>query len=241
MPILKHIICTLLLCVLNVGLFAGDGSFAIEKSSQEDRHLFIFFYKDRSDKTLKAKEIVDQVAKKLKGKANFVNVMLNDPDESDLIEKFDLKHAPLPLVMVIAPNGAVVGGFSSKFSKEKMIDSLASPKMAKCLKALQDKKFVFVCMQNSKTKNLEKSMKGVLEFKSDPRFAKSVEIVTIDPLDTDEYKFLSQLSVDTRLPQLVTILLAPPGKIIGNYKGATNKEKFINDLNEADVELPSED
>ena len=53
----------------------------------------------------------DQVAEKIGDQAIFVKVKANDPSENRIIEKFNLKRSPMPFVLVLAPNGAITGGF----------------------------------------------------------------------------------------------------------------------------------
>ena len=59
----------------------------------------------------------------------------------------------MPLVLAVAPNGAVTGGFPTTFEKQQLVDAIATPSTQKCLKALQDGKLVFLCVQNGETKS----------------------------------------------------------------------------------------
>jgi methylmalonyl-CoA mutase N-terminal domain/subunit len=99
--------------------------------------------------------------------------------------------------------------------------------MQKCLKALQQGKMVFLCAQNKATKSNEAATKGVNEFKADARYAKFTEIVQVDPTDAAEGKFLAQLKIEPKTDEAVTAFLAPPGAIIGTYKGATDKDTLV--------------
>ena len=103
----------------------------------------------------------------------------------------------MPFVLVLTPNGAITGGFSSSFTEQQLIDSFASPGMASCLKALQDKKLVFLCLQNEQTHSNDAALQGVKDFKADSRFGSAAEIIMINPSDIQEQKFLNQLAIDT--------------------------------------------
>ena len=76
---------------------------------------------------------------KVGDQAIFVKVKANDPSEKPIVDKFNLNRSPMPFVLVLAPNGAVTGGFPSSFTEQQLIGSFASPGMASCLKGLQDK------------------------------------------------------------------------------------------------------
>ena len=55
----------------------------------------------------------------------------------------------------------------------------------------------------------------------------------INPSDIQEQKFLNQLAIDNHSAQATTIFIAPPAETIGQYKGATSKDRFITDLQNA--------
>jgi hypothetical protein len=108
-------------------------------------------------------------------------------------------------------------------TEQRLRDAVASPAMQQCLKALQERKLVFVCVQNGQTKSNEAAMKGVNEFKADPQFAESTEIVKVDPTDAKEAKLLAQLKADPKSKTANTALLAPPGMVVTSLEGATSK------------------
>jgi hypothetical protein len=214
-------------------LVAEQGMPAIERAAKENKHLFIFFYKDQNERTMHSQKVFDQAMQKIGNEAIAVKVMANDPSERPIVEKFDLNRSPMPFVLALAPNGAITGGFSSSFTEQQLIDSLVSPGMAKCLRALQDKKLVFLCMQNERTVGNEAALKGVKDFKADARFGNATEIIMINPSDVQEQRFLNQLAIDTHSTEATTVLIAPPAETIGQYKGATSKDRMMSDLQNA--------
>ena len=76
-------------------------------------------------------------------------------------------------------------------------------------------------------------MQGVREFKADARFAEATEIVTMDPNDTVEAKFLKQLQIDPKITEATTAFLAPPGRIIAKIEGATKKDALVTTIQKA--------
>ena len=101
---------------------------------------------------------------KASDKAEGVEANVTDPSEAPLVRKFNLSRAPMPLVLALAPNGAVTGGFPAEFDEEKLLGALVSPGMAPCLKGLQQRKLVLLCVQNQATKSNEAAMRGVRDF-----------------------------------------------------------------------------
>jgi hypothetical protein len=231
MSILRVILCLGMWSFATMGLF-GAGIDSIEEAARDNKYLFIFFYKDFNEKTLALQSVFDSAMAQLGEQARALKVKSNDPAEKGIIEKFDLKRTPMPFVLVLAPNGAVTGGFLS-FTKEQLADSIASPGAAGCLKALQERKLVLLCLQNRQTSDNQGALNGVKEFKSDSRFSSATEIVMIDPVDVKEHKFLNQLGIDKSSNQATTVLISPPAEVIATYLGAVTKNQVVSDLQKA--------
>lgn len=233
MLFLRIFLCLGLLCSSFSSLFAGEsGIEAIENAAKENKYHFIFFYKDMNEKTIRLQKIFDQALQKLGGQSTSIKVNSKDPAEKPIIDRFNLKRSPMPFVLVLAPNGAITGGFTS-FTEEQLMDSFTSLGAARCLKALQERKLVLLCLQNDLTANNEAALKGVKDFKADHRFSNATEVVMINPADKNEHKFLNQLSLDIHSDQAITVLISPPAEIIASYQGPTVKEKMVADLQKA--------
>jgi hypothetical protein len=172
---------------------------------------------------------------KMADEAKWVAVNKNASSEKAIVEKLQVQTAPMPLVIAMAPNGAITGGFppGQNLTEERLKGAIATPGLQKCLKALQERKIVFLCAQNKKTRFNSAAMRGVNDFKSDPRFAQFTEIVTIDPANKVEGKFISQLKIDPNTNGAITAFLAPPGSIIGKFEGATDKNMLLASLQRA--------
>ena len=50
------------------------------------------------------------------------------------MDKFGVSRAPMPLVLALAPNGAITKGFPIKFDEKQLREGFVSPCTAKCLK-----------------------------------------------------------------------------------------------------------
>ena len=68
---------------------------------------------------------------------------------------------------------------------------------------------------------------GAQEFKADERFGPASEIVLVSANDEGEAGFLKELKVDTRAPKPFTVLLAPPGSVIGQFDGRASKDQLL--------------
>jgi len=233
MHLLKVIFFCGLLSISSLSLKARESSIiATHEAENENRYIFIFFYKDQSEKTVRLEKIFDQAMQGLSAQAKSIKVNINEPSQQSVVEKFNLKRSPMPLVIVLAPNGAVTGGFYA-FDEALLTDAITSVGAAKCLRALQDRKLVILCLQNAHTSNNESVLKEIKDFKEDARFANATEIVVIDPLNPEEQKFLGQFSIDAQSKEAITLLISPPAEVIGTYDGSVTKDQLITDLQKA--------
>jgi len=215
----------------------GPGMVALAKASAANKYLFIFFSKADDENTMALRKVFDAAMVKSAKKADPAAVKIDDPAEKEIVAKYGVSRAPMPLVLAVAPNGAVTKGLPATFDEKTLLDAFASPGMEKSLKALQDRKLVLLCVQNNSTKDAAAAMKGVHEFAADKKLATDTGIVTvvvqIDPADAAEAQFLTQLKIDPKTEQAVTAFIAPPGVVLSIIKGATTKEAFMTVLKAA--------
>jgi hypothetical protein len=200
---------------------------ALTQASAAGKYLFIFFSAEDDENTKAMRKVFSDAVAKTSDKASSVAVTISDPAEKEIVAKYGVEKAPMPLVLVVAPNGAVTGGFPTTFDEKALLNAFVSPGMEKCLKVLQERKLVILCAQNKSTKSNDAAMKGAQDFKADKRFAQFTEIVQIDPADAAESKFVTQLRIEPKTAEAVTALLAPPGVVVGTFKGAVNKDALV--------------
>ena len=211
----------------------GGGMAAMQKAAEAKKYLFALFQKEEDSQTSAMRAVLGEVMKEVADKADSVEVNVTAPSEKAIVDKFGLDRAPMPLVLAIAPNGAITGGFPAEVDKQKLLDAFASPCTAECMVQLQENKLVFVCVQNGDTKLNDDALKGVREFQADARFAQATKIVMLDPTDGAEASFLKDLQIEPTTETAVTVFLAPPGTPVAMYEGATNKNELVATLEKA--------
>ena len=132
---------------------SGKGMEAMKQASKAGKYLFVFFSKADDEQTQAMRKVFEKAMEKASDRAQSVTVSITDSSETAIVDKFDLARAPMPLVLAMAPNGAITGGFPTKFDERQLLDAFATPGTEKVMKPLQDGKLVFVCVQNAKTKS----------------------------------------------------------------------------------------
>lgn len=208
----------------------SKGMAALEKAAKDKKYAFVFFFRDNDEQTASMKKIFAAAVAKTAVGARRVEVNVADSAEAAIVDKFGVRAAPMPVVIAVAPNGAITGGFASPFTEEQIVGAVATPCTQASLKALQENKIVILCVQNRSTQMNDAAMKGVQDLKADPTYATSTEIITIDPTDRAEAKLLGTLQIDAKVAQAQTVCLVPPGRAVAKLAGATTKEMIAASL-----------
>lgn len=208
----------------------GTAKEAMKVSHDSNQYLFLLFY-DKKD------SLYDQM------KAAIVGVMAQTDQsiliyeaskssgaDADLIAQYKIDRAPMPLLMVIGPNGAVLGGFPKSVTADKLAKSLAPPLTMDVLKSVQQQKMAVVLLQNSKTKFNAESSRTANDLAYDKRFLGSVEVIKADPSDPKNRDFLANAKIASAVATATIVLIAPPGIVAGVFPGNATKDSIISSL-----------
>ncbi len=206
------------------GKTPSSGEQALAATARGGQYLFILFWKDDDAATRTAHQVLAREMGKRIGKAAAVGVRVNDPAEKSVVDQYGVSRSPMPLVLAVAPNGAVTRAVPLKVTEQEIAAAFVSPAMALCLKAIQDRRLVLVCVHPAGKAPTVPD--GVREFKADPRFGPATEIVTMRADDAAEKDFLTGLQIDGRTTVPVTVLLAPPGRLLGSFPGAVTRQQL---------------
>lgn len=207
---------------------ASIGLAAFEKASKENQYLFLFCSDNDSPATLEARNAFESALGRLTEGVQWAYMDKNQPSESAALAQFRLSRAPMPIIVAIAPNGAITGAhYGDKLKEPNLQESMAGQAEQQCMKALQSGKLVFACMQNATTKSNDIAMQGVNDFKADTRFAEATEIVSLDPANEADQRFLTKLGIQPTMEEATTAFLAPPRSLVKTFTGATDKDALV--------------
>lgn len=209
----------------------SEAQAAIASAQQANKFVYLFFWKEQNPQTDKAWALVKPALANMAEQAKLVSVQTTDAAEAALVTKYDVTRAPLPLVLAIAPCGAITKAFTREFDEAQLRAALVSPGTQLCMKALQDRKLVLLCVVDRVGPYTAASVpQGVQDFKSDPRFGPATEVVLLSGSDEAEATFLEGLKVEPQTAKPVTVFLAPPGSVIGSFDGSATKDHFAQKL-----------
>jgi hypothetical protein len=208
----------------------NKGMAAIARAQSSNRYLFLFFLSAQDEPTLAMWNVFQTAMAKVANRADALGINILDPNEQPVVTHFNVSRAPMPLVIALAPNGAVMGGFPTSFTESQLLGAFGTPAMEQALRGLQMQKLVFICIQNQQTQSNEAALYGVNEVKADPQFAQATEVVFLNPADPNEAKFLAQLEIDPTVTAAQTVMMAPPGSVLGKFMAGTTKSMILSKL-----------
>lgn len=203
---------------------------AIRAAARQNQYAFVTFYKSNDSDSKEMLADVKSIQGKYDSRADFISVNVGDKANRSVVSRYGADRSPIPLAIVIAPNGAITGGFPRQINKSKVSDAFVSDGTAAVLKVLQGRKIAAVCVQSSRTKNNKQCQATARGVKSDSRLGGAVEIVKIDPSDRSESKLLKQWGVNANSGNAQLVVVAPPGKVVGKFDGAASKDSVMSSL-----------
>jgi len=203
---------------------------AIRAAAKKNRYVFVTFYKDNHSTSTDMLADVRSIQGKLASRADFVSVDVGDKADREVVARYGADRSPIPLTIVIAPNGAITGGFPREIKKADLSDVFVSDGTATVLKVMQSRKIAAVCLESSRTKYNKQCSATARGVKSDSRLGGAVEIVTIDPSDRSEAKLLKQWGVSGDSANAQLVVVAPPGRIMGKFDGAVSRDSVMGNL-----------
>ena len=158
------------------------------------------------------------------GRSTLIVLDRSEPQNADLVAKFRLAGAPVPLILVAARNGALAGGIvASQATPEKLVAMVPSPKKAEILKYLESGKSVFIyASRRSMTTQGAASCAAACA-----RLDGKCVTVSIDMDDPKETKFLEQLKVGLASMEPVTLVVNGDGQLTGTYTGAADIANLV--------------
>lgn len=187
----------------------------IVKAEKDANSVFLVVTDSNKTDIKKALEIAATANLSVK-KSVVVTMDREDKSNKDIVTKYGLAGAPLPILLVISPKGILAGGYLLKdATTELLIKLIPSPKQDEVLLALNNKKSVLIVAAKSTFTDKEKAIencKAAVTLNGN-----KTELVEIDLSDTKEKSFLELLKVNTGTTSTVTVVVNTKGQINGTY------------------------
>ena len=225
------LITAILLLALASQAAVSNAKGAIDEASRAGQFLLLTFYNTEDQALAAMSTNIADFRKSTPKKTAVYTVRVGDPNEKEAVARYKVWQARLPLLLVIAPNGAVTGGFQQTTTAAQIQQSVnISGLLMKIIKPLQDRKVVLVCLQNKATKFNMESAKAVKDFTADQQFKQFVGSVQADPAAKDSQEFLKQVGLAETMTEATVVILLPPTTLGKILKGNITKQDIVNSL-----------
>lgn len=210
---------------------ASKAEQALATAAEQQKFAFILFWRENNAATKGAAANLKKAVASRTDKTAWTAVNVADAAERVVVEKFQVDRSPMPLVLAVAPNGAITGVLTETVTEELVEEALVTPCMTRCMKSMQEGKVVLVCLQPNETPALPR---GVKEFKADPQFRDRTVIVNLNVADPAEKRFLNDMQVAPASVKSPTVaLLAPPGVLVGKFQATVTRNELAQKLHAA--------
>ena len=203
----------------------------LDNASQAGKFTFIVFHRDSGEGTRALyQQTQDGIAPHAE-KSLLTTARVDDPAERAMVEKFGIGRAPMPMTVVVAPNGAVTGLYPRAVTGEQITAAIVPPTMMRCMKELQNQKLVFVCL--TRTDKIEVPQ-GVQVVQQLPQFKDRISLVGMRLDDPAEARFYQQMQLE---PQRINgphaVLIAPPGVLVGQFDSRATADQIAASIHKA--------
>jgi len=204
---------------------------AMDQAAAAGKYAFLFFWREKNPQTDRAWSVLQSAAANMANSAEVVSIQVTNPAEKQIVAKYDVSRAPMPLVLAVAPCGAITKAFTKAFDENQLRTALVSPCTQLCLKALQSRKLVLCCVVDQAGPQDPVTIpQAVADFKADAQYGPATEIVLVNARDEGETAFLRDFQIDPKSPKPVIVFLAPPGAMIGKFNGTATKRQLVAQL-----------
>ncbi len=210
---------------------ANQAQQVLDQSAEQQKYTFLLFYKEDNQATRTMAQTLKTGVAKRADRASVCFVSVADPAEQAVVKRFGVARAPLPFALAIAPNGAITGLYSQKLSEANLDGAFVTPAMAECMKSMQDKKLVLVCVHSTVRSATPPAVK---DFQADPEFKDRVAVISVQANDASEAQFLKQMEIVPAQTKGSTIVfLAPPAVLVGKFGSTATKAEMAAALHKA--------
>ena len=190
----------------------------LDAAARKGKSAFLLISEPGTAGVDQAKEMVQSAMKQVNGSV-VVEMNRADAGNADLVARFRVAGAPLPLILLVAPNGAVAGGMvAGQASVEKLVKLAPSPKKTEVLQAVQSGKAVFITAARKGMGTQAKAQESCARACGQVGAASVAILVNMD--DPAEAQFLADLKVSPLATEPVTVVVNGMGQITGTFVGA---------------------
>ena len=222
---MKNLIFVIVMMLAGINLYAGTTQEAIESANKSGLVVFLVVTDPGNASTQKAIDIANEAhAKYLKSEV--IQMNRSDAANKTLVDKYGVNGAPLPLILVIASNGVVSGGYTAQqATADLLVKKIPSPVKADVLKAFSEGKSVFIVVSRKdmteKNEVMNTCQQACIEMQN------NAKLYALDLDDPKEQSFIADLKIDKTITSPQTLVINSKGQITGTFNDDTSTETLV--------------
>jgi hypothetical protein len=176
---------------------------------------FVLFWRENNAPTQAMTQGLKSAVAKRSQRATMSAINVSDPANQVVVKQYQVSRAPMPLVLCVAPNGAITGAITRPITDEAVDRLIVTPAMADVTKALQEKKIVVVHVSGDGRTPLPAGAAG---FVADPMYQARTAVVSVPTNNPIEARFVKDLDIRPSEASSSTIVVfAPPSAVVGKF------------------------
>ena len=172
-----------------------------------------------------ARDLIKQAMKEVK-KSTLVELDRSNPENADLVVRFRVAGAPVPLILITTRNGLLAAGVpAGQTTAEQLVAMVPSPKKGEVIQALQGGKSAFITV--SRKGMATQSGATAACAAACGQMAEKGVMIQVDMDDPQEAAFLTAMKVNLASTEPVTLVVNAQGQVTGTYAGAADVATLV--------------
>jgi hypothetical protein len=222
---MKSLVIFTIMLFVSINVFAVTVQESIESANKSGLAVFLVITDPGNANTQQALDIANQAHSKIV-KSEVIQMNRSDAANKELVTKYGVSNAPLPLILVIASNGVVTGGYPSYQATADLLANLVpSPVKSDVLKALSNGKSVFLVVSSKNMKEKDDVMntcsQACIEMQN------NAKLIGLDLDDQKEKAFIAEMKIDPTITSPQTFVINSKGQITGTFNVDVNTTTLV--------------
>ncbi len=226
---LNLIVIIATLFVANIFVSYADTKQEIEKANKKGQVVFLAVTEKGNSQNQEALNIAKK-AQKLYSKSAVLELDRSNTANKELVQKYRLAGAPVPLVLVIAKNGYVTGGAPLQgLSADALVGMVPTPKEELLIKALNEGNSAFVIFSKKSDEKNKKQMEACQS--ACQSMSNKAKTVFVDIEDKNEKSFIAKFNIDKNAIFPITFVINGQGQVTSMLNGITEAKSLVEAAN----------
>lgn len=222
---MKSFVIFTIMLLATINVFAVTAQEAIESANKSGLAVFLVVTDPGNANTQQAIDIANQAHSKIV-KSEVIQMNRSDAANKELVTKYGVSNAPLPLILVIASNGVVTGGYPSyQATADLLVNLVPSPVKSDVLKALSAGKSVFLVVSSKNMKEKDEVMntcsQACIEMQN------NTKLIGLDLDDQKEKAFIAEMKIDPAITSPQTFVINSKGQVTGTFNDDVSSTTLV--------------